>query len=174
MIKVSSAHGEQKELPMEPRLAALKLFLDELDIPSEIRSMASRKRIQKAVYLGQVASPVDLGYRFGWYIRGPYSTELARAYYSLAESEASGESPSRDLRPDLRTPLRRIRSLLRVPGAVALNQPDWLELLASVHYLRKVRGLDDTNTEQAIRAEKPGLLPYINEARTALTETHLL
>jgi uncharacterized protein YwgA len=173
MIGVSATR-ESKELAMEPRFAALKLFLDELGIPSDIRTISSRKRLQKAVYLGQVSSPVDLGYRFGWYLRGPYSTELAKAYYGLAEAEASGESPSRDLRPDLKAKLRDIRPLFKVPNDVALSQPDWLELLASVHYLRKVRELDDAKMTNTIRAEKAALLPYLPQARTVLTDAQLL
>src|SRR3712207_9330456 len=49
-----------------------------------------RKRVQKAVYIGQLTG-VDLGYRFSWYVKGPYSTALTRDYYDLAEDVNSGE-----------------------------------------------------------------------------------
>ena len=60
---------------MEPRLIALRLYLDQLGVSSDIETVSDRKRVQKAVYLGQL-SGVDFGYRFGWYLMGPYSTTL--------------------------------------------------------------------------------------------------
>ena len=34
---------------MEPKLVALKLFLDELEIPASIETIDDRKKVQKAV-----------------------------------------------------------------------------------------------------------------------------
>ena len=67
---------------MEMKLVLLKLFLDKLGISSEIDTFEKRKTIQKAVYLGQLTD-VDLSYRFGWYLKGPYSPSLAEDYYPL-------------------------------------------------------------------------------------------
>lgn len=75
---------------MDARLITLKLFLDELGIPDEIETIDDRKRVQKAVYLAQLTG-VDLSYRFGWYLMGPYSPTLTKDYYSLAEAVASGD-----------------------------------------------------------------------------------
>ncbi|HZZ71301.1 MAG TPA: hypothetical protein VFE24_03555, partial [Pirellulales bacterium] len=61
---------------MNPNSIAIKLMLDELGIPETIATVDDRKRVQKAVYLGQRAG-MNLGYRFGWYVRGPYSSALA-------------------------------------------------------------------------------------------------
>ena len=63
----------------------LKLFLDALEISSEISTLEDRKRVQKAVYIGQEAG-VDLGYSYGWYLLGPYSPELTQNYFTLAQS----------------------------------------------------------------------------------------
>ena len=75
---------------MENKLIALKVLLDQLGVPDSIETIDDRKRVQKAVYLGQL-SGVDLGYRFGWYVFGPYSPALTKDYYSLAEAIASGD-----------------------------------------------------------------------------------
>lgn len=60
---------------MDSNLIALKLFLDDLGVSADIETIDDRKRVQKAVYLGQAAG-ADLGYRFGWYLLGPYSPSL--------------------------------------------------------------------------------------------------
>lgn len=161
------------ELMMESRLAVLKLFLDALDVPADISSMAGRKSIQKAVYLGQRAG-IDLGYRFGWYIRGPYSPPLATAYYELAEAVAAGEQPGRELRNDLRDRLAPVRDALRLPADVGLTGDDWMELLASLHYLEKVRGLDFAVARETISKEKNRLLPYVERAQGALDAAGLM
>jgi hypothetical protein len=49
-----------EENRMSAKLATLKLFLNELGIDSNINTVDDRKRVQKAVYLGQIAR-VDLG-----------------------------------------------------------------------------------------------------------------
>src|SRR5205809_136660 len=113
---------------MDTRLIVLKLFLEELGVSPGIDTLDDRKRVQKAVYLGQRAG-VDLGYRFGWYLLGPYSPALTRDYYSLAEGLASGDRSSQDkqLNPGVRARLHRILPLLEPPPDVSLTQEDWLE-----------------------------------------------
>jgi uncharacterized protein YwgA len=165
--------ADSPELIMEARLAALKLMLDAMGIPSTVATMAARKSMQKGVYLGQCAG-VDLGYRFGWYIKGPYSPALANAYYELNESLASGETPGRNLRNDLRQRLAPVRNALRLPEDVGLSNDDWLELLASLHYLMQVRRLDIEAAGEVIRTKKNRLFPYVDEAHTALQAAHLL
>jgi hypothetical protein len=160
---------------MEAKLIVLKLFLEDLDIPVSIESIDDRKRVQKAVYLGQL-SGVDLGYRFGWYLMGPYSPALTRDYYSLAEDIASGDRDAEDkeLQPTVRDRLMSIAPLLTTPDDISLPQEDWLELLASVHYLRTVRHLDDDATRSAIREQKPHLYPWIDQAIEKLAKADLL
>jgi uncharacterized protein YwgA len=146
---------------MENRLLALKLFLDELEVSTSISRVDDRKRVQKAVYLGQLAG-VDLGYRFGWYLMGPYSPGLTKDYYALAEAMASDETgEGRKLRPDLVRKLESIRPLLK-PKDPELSLENWLELLPSVHYLRFVSDLPDKQAREVFRKEKPHLLPYYN------------
>ncbi len=119
---------------MEARLIALKLVLDALKFPAAIETIDDRKRVQKAVYLGQVAG-VKLGYRFGWYLKGPYSPDLTRDYYSLANAiiMRENEYEQNRLQQPLQERLENILPLLKVPTEVSLSQKDWLELVASLH-----------------------------------------
>jgi hypothetical protein len=153
---------------MEPRLQALKALLDALGVGAEISTVADRKRIQKAVYLGQRAG-ANLGYRFGWYVRGPYSPPLADAYYALANALTMGDEPPADLclNPGLAASLKKLLPVLEVPEGVHLPQEDWLELLASWDYLLAVSKATPEAAKERLRREKPLLAPMIEEAVAA-------
>jgi len=160
---------------MDARLTALKLFLDELDTPPDIETVDDRKRVQKAVYLGQL-SGVDLGYRFGWYLMGPYSPSLTRDYYTLATEIASGdrEYEDKELQPSLRTRLRRVHDLLDPPAEVNLPQERWLELVSSLHYLREITNLNREKALEKLTQEKPSLVKFADQAESMLKEVGLL
>jgi len=160
---------------VEERCIALKLLLDELDVPAEITSVSDRKRIQKSIYLLQPAG-LDLGYRFGWYVMGPYSPALTRDYYDLAASLGEGEEDFKGmtLRGSVLRSLEKVKPLLNVPEDVPLDQAAWLELVASVHYLQQVRGFDEHTADDTLQHEKPDLGPYAGQARRQLEATSLL
>ncbi len=160
---------------MDSRLVALKLFLTELDIPSEIDTIDDRKRVQKAVYLGQLAG-VDLGYRFGWYLLGPYSTALTRDYYALAEALVldGNDIQGKALHPTIRERLKRVLPLMKTPANVPLSQEQWLELVASYHYLRSVRKLPHSETMKILDTQKPVLAPLAEAAVSQLNNVNLL
>lgn len=160
---------------MDNRLVALKLVLDELGIDPDISTLDDRKRVQKAVYLGQ-RSGVELGYRFGWYLLGPYSTDLTKDYYALSAAlQSSEDGAGKALVEDTRNALRRVRPLMDVPAGVDLPQEDWLELLASLHYLMCVSEYTfDKSLSEMRDTPKGRLLPYAEKAKSALVEVGLL
>lgn len=159
---------------MEPRLIALKLFLDELGIPSNIQTVDDRKRVQKAIYLGQLTG-VDLGYRFGWYLMGPYSKSLTRDYYNLAESlQSDDNAEGYELKETAKDKLQSIKPILLPPQHIKLEQEDWLELSASHHYLRKVSGYSQDRALEVLNEQKPRLAPYAPEAEKTLQNAGLL
>lgn len=164
---------------MDTHLAALKLFLDDLDVRTDISTLADRKRVQKAVYLGQAAG-ANLGYGFSWYILGPYSPSLTRDYFELAEKREEYDTAVAGyaLHSGLRNRLDSVRMLLddgdRLNSKLALE--DWLELCASIDYqVRAVgRGLEET---KQFLAEHPGkfhLADYFDEAVQALEQSGIL
>lgn len=160
---------------MEEKLVALKLFLDALQVPAEIASVADRKRVQKAVYLGQL-SGVNLGYSFGWYIMGPYSTRLTVDYYELAQELKQGPDnlSEKHLKPDAMEKLSVIRPLLHKPGDFSRSESDWLELLASYHYLRSVSRKNRDAAVETLNAKKPHIAPYVDIADRTLRKSGLL
>lgn len=160
---------------MEARQIALKLFLDALGVPATIETVNDRKRVQKAVYLGQL-SGVDLAYRFGWYLKGPYSPFLTRDYFNLEESLALGDRDwqDRELENSVARRLKKIVPLMKPAPDVSLSQADWLELISSLHFLREVRGLDSKKSLAVIKNEKPRLSKFYNKAEKALREVSLI
>lgn len=160
---------------MDAKLVALKLFLSELGVSEQIETVNDRKRLQKAVYLGQL-SGIDFGYRFGWYLMGPYSPALTRDYYDLDEAIDEGDRDYEgvELTRSVRERISHIKPLYEVPSNVKLLQEDWLELLASVHFLRKTSGYDSNKVHSTLEKEKVHLVAYEAEAHSALEKYSLL
>ncbi len=160
---------------MEPSQIVLKLVLDNLGVSDSIAEVDDRKRIQKAVYLAQAAG-VNLSYVFGWYVMGPYSPALTRDYYSLASAlEARDKGyEGKALRPDLQGKLQSLQPLIKPPPGTGLSQEKWLELLASIHFLRTVSKFDEDDSKEVIAKEKESLAPFYDVGKNTLLSAHLL
>jgi hypothetical protein len=154
---------------MEARLIALKLFLKELGVELDISKFGDRIRIQKSVYLGQL-SGVDLGYRYSWYLRGPYCPSLTRDYYELTEAIASGDRTfeGKSFGESVRKRLKKIRPLLKPPKEVGLKQDEWLELVSCIHFLRFESRYSKRQAEDFLKKEKSHLAVFIEFAENAL------
>lgn len=149
---------------MNNRQIALKLLLDELGVNPSIETQDDRKRVQKAVYIGQTAG-IDLGYRFSWYLMGPYSPDLTQDYYALAEEMQAGDKSweGKMLKGEYTQSLRDIRQHLK--PKIQLEDSSWLELLASYHYLRRVSKKTHDEARSVFERQKPTLLPHIDLAK---------
>lgn len=154
---------------------ALKLLLDGLGLPAAISTVRDRKTVQKSIYLVQ-ASGVDLGYRYNWYRMGPYAPSLTRDYFGLAESLAAGDDDSSqyELQSSVRSRVDTVRGLLEVPAGVSLDQADWLELLASVHYLMVERGMPPEVMLEQIEKQKQHVAPFTATALSMLQDVGLI
>ena len=162
---------------MENRLIVLELVLKELDMEPTINSLDDRIRLQKAIYLSQEAG-VPLGYRFSWYVRGPYSPGLTSDYYSLevASNEDSEGKNGKRLRPDIRRKLCSIKPMMSVPSTLLndLDRTMWLELVSSTHYLLKTIGKNDADKARSrLMGLKPKLAPFLNDAESELLRAGL-
>ena len=159
---------------MEMKLILLKLFLDKLGIGTEVDTFDNRKAMQKAVYLGQLTD-VDLSYRFAWYLKGPYSPSLAEDYYHLADELELGDESYKEyqLKKSLSDKLEMITPLLEKPEEFELEGVDWLELVASYDYLRRVRKLNNEKADEVLAKEKPDLYEYGDLAKRKIKEIPL-
>jgi uncharacterized protein YwgA len=154
---------------MRSRLVVLKLIFNQLGITSDIGDVAKRKIIQKTIYLLQELGG-NLNYHYGWYIKGPYSPDLTKDYYELSEIEASDESDWKDksLKDDAIQIIEKLKPLMKPPYQIECEKDDWLELLASIRFLRKIPGKNDSDVEKLIKERKNHLWKYYHQAVEAL------
>ena len=170
----STAHSADRRSSMEPRLAVLKAILDRFEVPARIRTIRDRKLVQKTLYLAQLPG-VDLGYRFGWYLLGPYSPALTKDYYALEESIETDDIPAFSLSDSVAARLDKVKPLLDVPTGVPLAREDWLELVASVHFLRRIsRRTQQDEAREVLAKEKTSLVRYVDTAEECLRNCGLL
>ena len=160
---------------MDIRLTNLKLVLSELGLSGRIDTLDDRVTFQKAIYLAQAAG-IPLRYRYSWYIMGPYSRDLTRDYYDLQEypQDSSESDISHVVREPYSTTLTKLKSIMDVPEGVTLDQRSWLELLSSVHFLRKTAGLDESATQERLNLQKQGISSYASRAAEVLQEFDLI
>ncbi|KDN96511.1 hypothetical protein, partial [Hydrogenovibrio marinus] len=85
--------------------------------------------LQKAVFLAQLLG-VDLGYRYNWYVRGPYSPDLASDYYRFTDL---GDYENVDFAENVKERIAHVRELLEYQKEE--HKGDWLEALASIAFL---------------------------------------
>ena len=60
-----------------------------------------------------------------------------------------------------------------MPKNVDLEKPEWLELLSSILFLKKVSKLKAKEIKQRIKEEKANLVAYIDAANDALKKMKL-
>jgi len=112
--------------------SVLHLVLKSLGCGSSVDSYDRRKLLQKLIYIVQ-KSGVDLGYGYRWYLAGPYSSELAGAYFRIEGRTKEYEQASAKLKlnPEVLAKLNRISQAL----GSEMNDVDLLEAMASALYL---------------------------------------
>ena|SRR5436309_2788082 len=121
-----------------------------------IVTLSERKRLQKTIYLLQEFG-VDLGYRFGWYISGPYSSELANDAFMLAAINQVEGNSGGNVRQLDQLASERMKALKTFLGS-DINSPETLELLASLHFLQTKAFTQDRSKEgiiKTLRERKP-------------------
>ena len=121
---------------MDRQQIGLKLTLDALGLALRLDSFQDRMALQKMIYLCQQAG-VHLGYRYNWYLRGPYSPDLTRDAFDLKAKRESGFDDTTGWNLD-EASLQKLKVLRPLWEARPESErPRWLELLASVLFLKR-------------------------------------
>ncbi len=154
---------------MNTDLQALKLVLDHLGVGTSIKNVSERKEKQKAIYLAKVFG-IDLGYSYGWYVKGPYSPSLTKDYYELQETNSETTVTLRD---DILKSLESVKNnfVQNNKRPAGMQTPEWLELLASWHYLRKVSKYSITKANEVMSTQKSHLSDFTAIAEEILPTT---
>lgn len=125
---------------MTKQRVLLRLVLEEIglgDLP--LQTFPERLNLQKKVYLLQLTG-IDLGYRYNWYLRGPYCPSLTQDAFALKDELAWGadEYGEYGLRRDAVQRLKKAERIWELPRDLAVVPEIWVELLASLHYLKHI------------------------------------
>lgn len=117
----------------------LKLVLDRIGFEDiEIDKFDKRKILQKKIYLLQLTG-VDLGYRYNWYLKGPYCPALANDTFTLREEKKyDDEYNDYELNSKTKNKFDTLHKIVSLPYTPKTSEPEWLELLASLHYLKHI------------------------------------
>jgi uncharacterized protein YwgA len=118
----------------------LKLVLNQIGLGElPLEAFADRLNLQKRVYLAQLTG-TDLGYSYNWYLRGPYCPSLTQDAFTLKDELACGDDEFRDytLRQEVVEKLKKAEGIWTVPSDVEVSAEIWVELLASLHYLKHI------------------------------------
>ena len=117
----------------------LKLVLDRIGFEDiEIDNFTKRKVLQKKTYLLQLTG-IDLGYRYNWYLYGPYCPALANDTFILRdEIKYDDEFSKYELNTKTKNKLGTLQEIVGLPNTPQTTEPVWLELLASLHYLKHI------------------------------------
>lgn len=149
---------------IDPKAAWVSVILRELGVPISVSSKGARIAMQKAIYLAQIRG-ADLGYRFSWYLNGPYSSSLADTYYLIDEDPApyEGFSANQEFKDQLAT----VKQLIASKPAQA-NLSDWLEAVGSLDFMVRVMARPLADAIDRCKADKPHLAALFEPAKGAL------
>ena len=138
--------GDIKKHGMDKKLVAIFLLMKELRKKWSLVSFQDRLFMQKAIYLTQVLA-IDLRFRFGWYLRGPYSKDLTDCLYELdADEKLRATIDALTLRDEFATKMQQLKDLVE-SNPTDLDEAVWLELVSSIHYLKHISCPNENITE---------------------------
>jgi len=113
-----------------------------------VSTFDDRLILQKAVYLLQAAG-IQLGYRFRWYLKGPYSPDMTAGAFGIVNEGKSGAEELKGWKLDEQSAqiAARLYPLLCRAGESPTDQARRLELLASALFLFKTRQAQAADSE---------------------------
>ena len=123
-------------------------------------SFENRLVYQKIIYLLQY-SGIKLGYRFNWYIRGPYSPKLADVIFKIQEDPNLFSESENILFKNQDDIDKKIRKFLKTLGENSKN-PEFLEILASIAYIKE-NDATYTNFDDRLKTRLISLKPFVKD-----------
>lgn len=150
VLNMSRSPGGVKRLDL-PTL--LKHLEDKSGKKLKIDTFDDRLRIQKAIYLlGAMGHPGARRYKFGMYVHGPYSSDLAKDYYALQENKPLAKVVTQSGPRD--------ETAEQIVAEAIQRGNKFLEATATLH---KVRVANPTSTKEAVEKIVLGLKPHVKD-----------
>ena len=148
--------------------------------PIDLSTLDKRVEFQKKVYLLKSLG-LSLNYKYGSYIKGPYSSSLAEVGFNIYESPKDSIPENLDEIVPIGDEIEKINLVKRLIDNLPRqeNESYWLELISSLHFLRvnaypPVRTWE--NAKSRLERWKPDKFSEINveKAITLIEEYKLL
>ena len=127
-----------------------KLFaaLKTAGLDPSVATFDERKKVQKLVYLLQLFG-INLGFSYSWYLHGPYSPDLTKVLFDTLGNPKS-IPPNVGLTHDDERMVKRLKAFL----GERIRSTDFLELLVSLHYIKKISSSSGASKEEILRVLK--------------------
>lgn len=143
----------------ERYLKLLRSF-SQMNEPIDLCSLDTRVILQKKIYFLQEFG-CKLGYNFGWYIKGPYSTDLTSDAYQVKGLESVlGHADFGISLDDVQEPAEKLKSFLTdIRQLITEEKAEdyWLELAGSLHFLKfKTSATTREKAFEKLERDKPG------------------
>jgi len=134
---------------MTRRKILLSILLDEFG-GLKLNGFDDRLTLQKRIYLLQFFG-VDLRYRYNWYVHGPYCPTLTEDAFEIEreKEDVQKQSLGYELTQGAKKRLQEYREFERERQSTDL--PRFLELAASIHYLKHIGFLPGGVTKDNIK-----------------------
>jgi len=127
---------------MKVRDKLIQLY-EGLGITPSLRNFSSRKQLQKLTYLIE-AFGIFLGFRFSWYLHGPYDRKLTAVLYDDNRDESDRDVLNTF--PNEKKILKKIKEFL----GRDIHSSRTLELIVSLHYLDYIGQKQKMSDDQII------------------------
>jgi uncharacterized protein YwgA len=149
---------------MDRQQILLAKSLEAAAIPLCTDTFGDRLILQKAVYLLQSAG-IQLGYRFRWYLKGPYSPDLTMGAFGILGEGETAQTELAGWKLDAKSTalIQGLKPLLTTGEEQKGHRARHLELLASVLFL--------LNTSQANAHDPEGISTILKKNGKAFDAT---
>src|SRR5271170_4633462 len=157
---------------MDRQQILLAKSLEAAKVSLSVNTFNERLILQKSAYLLQAAG-INMGYRFQWYIRGPYSPDITAGAFGIVNEGESGKNELEKWKLDNKSSARAhsLQPLLSKESESMTDRARRLELLASTLFLFKTEQAKPSDPEGTSKIlEKNNKDFSINEVKLAVKE----
>jgi uncharacterized protein YwgA len=131
----------------------LMSVFNELNESLDMKTFETRLLLQKKVFLLQSLG-LPLNFNYGWYIRGPYSTDLARTGFEMQNLFGDAAFKKNVVSPvhkDQKEIIKKALAVFKAIDALGTNKIRWYELAASLLFLKTYTYPTPRNSRELLR-----------------------
>lgn len=151
----------------------IKESLGESYINQYTSDFSTRLIVQKVLYLlthGKENPKLDLDYQWSFYIRGPYSSDIAHMLYHINALEINMDESRVELKKEdekaikhVKEVLNGLNDLLKKNEGTSISKEEFFELVATLTYIASQIGTDPEKLRQKLKDFKSDIEKKLEE-----------